>query len=105
MSGVCRDSGALTVAFLVCGAMSLSPLCARAQTDGASAEVEAREIAFAKTMADRDWDAFLSFVSPEAIFFNGNEPLRVFKGGSPFWVICGSHRLHRERPLLEVEQT
>ena len=56
--------------------MSLSPLRARAQTDGASAEVEAREIAFAKTMADRDLDAFLTFVSPEAIFFNGNEPQR-----------------------------
>jgi ketosteroid isomerase-like protein len=38
--------------------------------------VEAREIAFAKTMADRDFDAFLTFVSPEAIFFNGNEPLK-----------------------------
>jgi ketosteroid isomerase-like protein len=42
----------------------------------ATAEVEAREIAFAKTMADRDFDAFLSFISPEAIFFKGNEPLR-----------------------------
>jgi len=42
----------------------------------AAAEVEAREIAFAKTMADRDLDAFLSFISPEAIFFNGNQPLR-----------------------------
>jgi ketosteroid isomerase-like protein len=27
-------------------------------------------------MADRDLEAFLTFVSPEAIFFNGNEPLR-----------------------------
>lgn len=42
----------------------------------AVAEVRAREIAFARTMADRDLQAFLSFVSPEAIFFNGDEPLR-----------------------------
>lgn len=42
----------------------------------AQAEVRAREIAFAQTMADRDFEAFLTFVSPEAIFFNGNRPLR-----------------------------
>ena len=41
-----------------------------------TADVEAREIAFAATMADRDFNAFLTFISPEAVFFNGNEPLR-----------------------------
>ena len=41
-----------------------------------AAAVEAREIAFARAMADRDLDAFLTFISPEAVFFNGNEPLR-----------------------------
>jgi ketosteroid isomerase-like protein len=46
-----------------------------AQTEW-TAVVEAREIAFAATMADRDFDAFLTFISPEAVFFNGNEPLR-----------------------------
>jgi len=56
--------------------MSLSSFAAQGQVDGPAAEVEAREIAFAKTMADRDLDAFLSFVSSEAVFFNGNEPLR-----------------------------
>ena len=39
-------------------------------------EVRNREIAFAKTMADRDLEAFSSFISPEAIFFNGNDALR-----------------------------
>jgi ketosteroid isomerase-like protein len=48
---------------------------AHAQTDLAS-EVEAREIAFAAAMADRDFDAFVTFIAPEAVFFNGNEPLR-----------------------------
>ncbi|MBT8080048.1 MAG: DUF4440 domain-containing protein [Gammaproteobacteria bacterium] len=39
--------------------------------------VEAREIAFAKTMADRDLDAFATFISPEAVFFDGRQqPLR-----------------------------
>ena len=53
----------------------LAPAEANAQTNPGS-EVEAREIAFAATMADRDFNAFLTFVSPEAVFFNGNEPLR-----------------------------
>lgn len=39
-------------------------------------EVAARERAFARTMAERDFDAFLAFVSEEAIFFAGQEPLR-----------------------------
>ena len=51
----------------------------------AASEVEAREIAFAKTMEDRDFNAFLSFVSPEAVFFNGNEPLRGHDAITQAW--------------------
>lgn len=51
-----------------------TPVCA--QAEAAADDVRAREIAFAKTMADRDLAAFLTFVDPEAVFFNGNEPLR-----------------------------
>ncbi len=48
-----------------------------AQVEGPEAEaVRAREIAFAKTMSDRDFDAFLSFIAPDAVFFNGDTPLR-----------------------------
>jgi ketosteroid isomerase-like protein len=39
-------------------------------------QVEATERAFAATMADRDFDAFTSFLSDEAIFFSGDKPLR-----------------------------
>jgi ketosteroid isomerase-like protein len=42
----------------------------------ASKEVLAAEGAFAQTMADRDHDAFASFISEEAVFFGGPEPLR-----------------------------
>jgi ketosteroid isomerase-like protein len=38
--------------------------------------VEATERAFAKTMADRDFERFTAFLSDEAIFFSGAEPLR-----------------------------
>jgi ketosteroid isomerase-like protein len=42
----------------------------------AAAHVRAREIAFAKTMEDRDHEAFATFISEEAVFFNGNTPQR-----------------------------
>jgi len=83
--------GVLTWAALT----ALGTTAARGQFDGpAVEEVRAREVAFAKTMADRDLDAFLSFVAPDAVFFNGNEPLRgvdaveeawrpFFEGGTP----------------------
>jgi len=62
---------------------------AQGQVTDAAAEVKAREIAFARTMADRDLEAFLSFISPDAIFFNGNEPLRgrdeIAAGWAPFF--------------------
>jgi ketosteroid isomerase-like protein len=53
---------------------------------GSGAEdVRAREIAFAQTMADRDFEAFLTFVSPEAVFFAGNTPLRGKDAVGEFW--------------------
>lgn len=39
-------------------------------------QVEDTERAFAKTMADRDYTAFTSFLSEEAVFFSGRTPLR-----------------------------
>jgi len=56
----------------LCGCSSTS----NETINSAAAKVEAHEVAFAKAFADRDFDAFLSFVSPEAVFFNGNEPIR-----------------------------
>jgi uncharacterized protein (TIGR02246 family) len=51
--------------------------------------VFAAERAFAQTMADRDHEAFASFISEEAIFFGPGEPLRgkqkVVEGWAPFF--------------------
>ena len=59
------------------------------QVGPVATEVEAREIAFAKTMTDRDFDAFLTFVSPAAVFFTGNEALRgldiIAEAWAPFF--------------------
>jgi ketosteroid isomerase-like protein len=42
----------------------------------AQTQVRARERAFAKTMADRDHAAFVSFLADETVFLPGNGPLR-----------------------------
>ena len=77
--------GRVGVVPLVLVAMIVAPTPALGQLDDSAAEVEAREIAFAKTFADRDMEAFLSFVSPEAIFFNGNEPSRGHDAIAQLW--------------------
>jgi ketosteroid isomerase-like protein len=41
-----------------------------------AAQVTAAEVAFAKTMADRDHAAFSRFISEEAVFINGGKPVR-----------------------------
>ncbi|HXU32078.1 MAG TPA: nuclear transport factor 2 family protein, partial [Thermoanaerobaculia bacterium] len=48
-------------------------------------QVKATETAFAKTMADRDHAAFRSFLSEEAIFFSGPEPLRGKEKVAAWW--------------------
>jgi len=56
---------------------------------GLQEEVREVERAFAATMADRDHSAFSSFLSVEAIFFGGGEPLRgkaaVAQGWKPYF--------------------
>lgn len=53
-----------------------APPTAGTRTSEAAETVRAREVAFAETMADRDIEAFLTFISPEAVFFAGDRPLR-----------------------------
>ena len=76
-------------AFIVAIVMGVFPSDGRGQVGELTAEVEAREIAFAKTMAERDLEAFLTFVSPEAVFFAGNDPMRgrdaIAQGWAPFF--------------------
>ena len=51
----------------------------------ARAQVEAAERGFAKTMADRDFAAFQRFLSAEAVFFTGPQPLRGKEAVAAFW--------------------
>jgi len=71
-------------------AASLAALVATAGPAETPAEVvRGREMAFARTMADRDHAAFVSFVSPEAIFV-GSSVLQGRKAVAEGW-----------RPLFE----
>jgi ketosteroid isomerase-like protein len=65
----------LLLVLAVCTAACTATGPGRGMPD-ARAQVLAAERAFAQTMADRDLDAFVTFVSEEAIFFSDPEPLR-----------------------------
>ncbi|PIV81120.1 DUF4440 domain-containing protein [bacterium CG17_big_fil_post_rev_8_21_14_2_50_64_8] len=67
------------VAALLTGACSALQAAAgqgEGRREDAVDTVRAREIAFAQTMADRDLEAFAGFISPEAVFFGSEVPLR-----------------------------
>ena len=48
----------------------------RQEADDLRQVVTEVELAFAQTMADRDFEAFEQFVSEEAVFFSETGPLR-----------------------------
>jgi ketosteroid isomerase-like protein len=79
------DCAGLSLVFLLAFALSGCSPDSTVDIDASAAEVKAREIAFAKTMADRDLDAFRTFISPEAIFFSGNDPLRGHDAIAKAW--------------------
>ncbi len=68
-------------ALLACG---LTSATAAEPVEALAARVRAREIAFAKTMADRDHSAFATFVSEEALFM-GRAVLRGRKAVAAGW--------------------
>ncbi len=75
--------------FLLSFALIGCPLTSEANVDELASEVRAREIAFAATMATRDLDAFRTFLSSEAVFFNGDVALRgteeILRVWAPFF--------------------
>jgi len=75
-----RVSG-LAFALLWCG---LASARAAEPVESLAARVRAREVAFAKTMADRDHAAFATFVAEEALFM-GRAVLRGRKAVAEGW--------------------
>lgn len=70
------------VSSLLTGCGFIAPAADPAQS---KEQVIATELAFAKTMADRDHAAFSSFVSLEAVFLNGGKPLHGKDAISAHW--------------------
>jgi ketosteroid isomerase-like protein len=56
-----------------------------ADTDVLKRQVIETERAFARTMATRDFKAFVSFVSAEAVFFAADKPLRGRRAVADRW--------------------
>ena len=71
MSNIKQMAVACMIALMTCSVTAQEPDLALLQQ-----QVEDTERAFARTMADRDHDAFTSFLSDETIFFSGETPLR-----------------------------
>ena len=76
MKSLIRNRLRRTAAALVVAMLSTHGAWAQSEISDPESVVEAREIAFARTMADRDFSAFKSFISPEAVFFGGRRALR-----------------------------
>lgn len=72
---------------IICLALLLAgPLRAQdSEIAGLTRQVEKTERAFAQTMADRDFEAFKEFLSPEAVFFSGSTPLRGREAVAAKW--------------------
>ena len=68
-----------------CAALGACATSPRTNVDEAKAQVFATERAFAKTMVDRDYMAFTSFLSEDAVFFSGPEPRRGKQAVADGW--------------------
>ena len=80
-----RHINAAACAALLAGCATAPPQANFTKGEGAREQVIATERAFAKTMADRDFKAFGSFVSDEAVFFAGPRALRGKPAVLEFW--------------------
>jgi ketosteroid isomerase-like protein len=76
----------LVAALLAAG---LVPVASAESPEALAAKVRAREVAFAKTMADRDHTAFQTYVAEEALFMGRQTALRgreaVARGWKPYF--------------------
>jgi len=79
----------MTRVFLGIGCVALIAGCAatpqRASLDELSKQVADTERAFARTMAERNFDAFTSFLADDAVFYAGQKPLRGKQAVAEDW--------------------
>src|SRR5437899_11455846 len=77
-------SNRLFAAMFAASFLLSATLCAQSNAE-LREQVRSTERAFAKAMADRDHAAFVSYLSDEAVFFNGAEALRGPKRVADSW--------------------
>lgn len=75
----------MAVAMMLIAGCSHMTTQSEAQLASLREQVRATEIAFAKTMADRDHAAFSSFIASDAVFLNLGNPLRGKPAVTDFW--------------------
>jgi ketosteroid isomerase-like protein len=80
-------AAAIVIVTLVGCAMEPTSKQASERADAAALkrQVADTERAFARTMATRDYKAFTSFLSQEAVFFSGDKPLRGAQQVADWW--------------------
>jgi ketosteroid isomerase-like protein len=77
-SGLTGLSGlaAMTATAASAATPAMDTSAAKVDVDALRQQVADTETAFARSMADRNFEAFLSFVADDAVFLNGGDPLR-----------------------------
>ena len=79
----------MTRAFLAIGCVALVAGCAataqRASLDELRKQVADTERAFARTMAERNFNAFTSFLADDAVFYAGQKPIRGKQAVAEDW--------------------
>lgn len=80
MRSIVRIAGWVLLGLLACSAPR-----EQADLEQLQRQVMETERAFAATMAQRDHAAFVSFLSAEAVFFSGPQPLRGARQVAEYW--------------------
>lgn len=79
-------AGAAILPLAACSETANKPAAAAPLSpDAAATAARAAEIAFAATMAARDFDAFAGHIADDAVFINGTEPLRGKPAILAYW--------------------
>jgi len=73
---------AVSIAVVALAGCATSP---KPDIDSLKRQVADAERAFARTMAERDHQAFTSFLSHETVFFSGPKPLHGAEAVAEFW--------------------
>src|SRR6188474_1886055 len=91
----------MTRVFLAIGCVALVAGCAttpqRASLDELRKQVADTERAFARTMAERNFNAFTSFLADDAVFYAGQKPIRGKQAVADDWKRSTRSAKHRSR--------